>query len=107
MEYTIILGGPTASEQQARNALASERFDVHAEGHDYGLPPSTDAQAESFVSVTGDDVDKAAACVSRLGWRLRLHHETPEPTPLSEAEMLRADLAEMRAEIDALKRAKV
>ena len=79
MSLHITLSGPKASEQQARNALVAERFDVHAKGHDYGLPALSEGQAEAFVNVTGDDVDKAQACVSALGWRLRLHHETPDP----------------------------
>jgi hypothetical protein len=94
MSYTITLSGPAHSEQQARNALAAAQFDVHADSHDYGLPPHTDGQAESFVNVEGDDVDRAWDAVRSLGWRLRLHHLTAPVAPPSPERLLAEKFAE-------------
>lgn len=60
-------------------------------------------QPQAFVTVEGDDVNRAHAAVEPLGWQLRAHHETPPPEPTPEPSALEARFAAMQAEIDALK----
>lgn len=107
MSLTILLSGPRSSESQARTALAARGFAVHGTDHDYGLSPHPAGEEivepQAFVTVDGDDVNLALGTVSPLGWHLRLHHESvPEPQP-NPIVALTATLAEMRAEIAALK----
>ena len=55
---------------------------------------------ESVLVVQHPDVDVVARAVESAGWRLRSHHhamERPKPDPLT------ASLADMRAEIEALR----
>lgn len=105
MRLTIVVSGPKSSEPQVRTALASAGFEVQKTVHDHGFPPSKRKQPVAFVTVTAeeDQLDAVVACASTLGYRLRLHHETP-PEPEPSAEMrIAATLADMRREIDELK----
>ena len=103
---TIVLSGPKVGEQQARNALVAARFDVHDRGHDYGLPPLSDQQAEAFLVCEGEDVDKATEAVRGLGWTLRMHLDA-QPNPADPVFVAPPDpfveLASLRAELEALK----
>ena len=104
MSLTIVLSGPKVAEQQVRNALTAAGFGVQAHDHDYGLPPihvekKRAREAHSFVTVEGNDVDKATETVGSLGWRLRMHHETPEPKPPSTEQLLLAKLAELELKV--------
>ena len=81
----IVLSGPRAMESQARTALAGVGFAVLRDPPSYGLPDFAHEDLESnepqgFVAVEGDDIDLAHETVASLGWRLRMHHEKPEPT---------------------------
>lgn len=100
---TVVVSGPRSSEPQVRTALASQGFTVEKTVHDHGFPP--EEQPVAFVTVLADEdqLDAVAACAATLGYRLRLHHDTPEPPPSSAAMQLAATLADMRREIDELK----
>lgn len=105
MSLTIVISGPRSSEPQARTALASQGYVVQKTVHDHGFPSDPDGNPEAFVTcITDEDqLDAVAACAQTLGYRLRLHHETP-PTPEPSPEMLlAATLADMRREINELK----
>jgi hypothetical protein len=102
MSLTITLSGPRTSEQQARNALVAEQFDMSPPDHDYGLPAVSDQQAEAFITVIGDDVDKAWDAVRALGWQLRIHHETPEPARPGPEQQLADTFAEYGRRLAAL-----
>jgi hypothetical protein len=106
MSLTIVVSGPKASEPQARTALASQGYVVQKTVHDHGFPPGEEPEAFVTVECDEDQLDAVAKCAQTLGYRLRLHHDTPEPAPPSEAQVLAATLADMRREIDEL-RAKV
>jgi vacuolar-type H+-ATPase subunit I/STV1 len=108
MSLTIVVSGAKSSEPQVRTALASQGFTVQKTVHDHGFPPDPDGNPEAFVTVVAEEeqLDAVAACAASLSYRLRLHHETPEPSPPSAQEQLAATLADMRREIDEL-RAKV
>jgi hypothetical protein len=101
----IVVSGPKSSESQVRTALASQGFQVLKTVHDHRFPPDESGQPEAFVTVLADEdqLDAVAACAQTLGYRLRLHHETPEPAPPSAAMQLAATLADMQREIDELK----
>ena len=104
MSLDIVLSGPKVSEQQARNALVSAGFDVHATDHAHGMSPLSDGQqAEAFVTITGDDVNNAAEAVRSLGWALRMHFDTPEQPGPSLGEQIATEFAAVRAELAELK----
>jgi hypothetical protein len=104
LSLTIILSGPKSSVNQARTALAAARFDVQPGDHDHGLTPTITGEeireVQAFIEAHGEDINKAHTAVEPLGWTLRMHYDTPEPT---QVDKLTATLAEMRAELDALK----
>ncbi len=95
----IVVSGPKSSEPQVRTALASQGYTVLKTVHDHRFPPDESGQPEAFVTVLADEdqLDAVAACAQTLGYRLRLHHDTPE------AMQLASTLADMRREIDELK----
>lgn len=101
MSLTIVVSGPKSSEPQVRTALASQGFEVQPTVDDHGFPPEA-GQLVAFVTVLADEdhLDAVAACAQTLGYRLRLHHETP---PEPEPDPIAATLADMRREIDELK----
>lgn len=109
MSLTIVLSGPKAVEQQARRTLAALGFAVEpaAPGHGHGLPENEHGDQEqephSFIHVLGDDVDRAHQAVQAIGWRLRMHYETPEPAPPSWEEVLARDVADLKRELRELK----
>ena len=109
MSLTIVLSGPKTAESQARTALAAAGYNMHATSHDHGLPDTATGkkirQAVSFITVDGEDVDGPPAAVASLGYVLRMHHDTPEPSGPTVEERLVQELAEMRARIDALENA--
>ena len=70
---TILLTGPKSSQPQARTALAGGGFELNSKPHDYGLELE---KGTGVISVEGSDIDAAHDCVSPLGWRLTLHHES-------------------------------
>jgi hypothetical protein len=110
---TYVLSGPKAAESQVRTALAAAGFEVQRTIDDHGLP---DAQIEegrdaappqpvAFVTVTASDdqLDAVAATASTLSYVLRMHHETPEPAPPSGEQAVAEKLADLQAQIDALR----
>lgn len=107
MTLTIILSGPKSAATQARNALAAAGLDVQQTEHDHGLPATATGkdirQAQAFITVHGDDIDKAHETVAPLGWRLRMHFETTEPAPPSVEQLLADRLAALEAELAKLK----
>jgi hypothetical protein len=70
MAYTIVLAGPVAEVEQAREALAAAGF-VRGERKLHGFPDAEPGQA--FVTVEGDDIDLACSAVEPLQWGLRWH----------------------------------
>lgn len=108
MSLTIILSGPKFSESQARNALAAEAFDVQPPSpFAHGLPEMADGAAavepQSFITATGDDINRANKAVEALGWRLRMHYDTPVPAKPSAEQALADELASLRREVEELK----
>lgn len=88
---TIVLSGPIAQRGPASKTLAQNGFSIAdgdpTDGH--GLPdveqlvenadgvPVMVAKSDagvSWLTVHGDDVDRAQELVSGFGWRLRAHH---------------------------------
>lgn len=102
----VILSGPASSRQQARTALATRGMAVAPVDHDHGLPARADGtegrEPQAFITVHDVHIDHAADAVRPLGWVLRMHYETEPPQP-TEADQLRAELAAMQREIQALK----
>lgn len=107
MSLTIVLSGPKVSTSQACTALVAAGINVQATERDHGLPPCADGEdireAQSFITAEGDDIDRAHQVVSSLGWGLRMHYPTPEPVPPSAEAVLAQELAELKAEVAALK----
>jgi len=108
MPLTIVLSGPKASVNQARTSLASAGVgDVMSVDHDHGLPPLASGEeireAQGFITLLGEDIDAASRAVAGLGWRLRLHFPTPEPPPPNEMDLLREDVANLKAQMADLK----
>lgn len=105
MSLTVVVSGPKSSEPQVRTALASQGFTIQKTVHDHGFPPDESGQPVAFVTCIADDdqLDAVVACAQTLGYRLRLHHDTPEPPPPSTAMQLAATLADMQREISELK----
>ena len=105
MSLTVVTSGPKSSEPQVRTALASQGFTVQKTVHDHGFPADESGEPIAYVTCECEEeqLDAVAACAQTLGYRLRLHHETPIPPPPSETQLLAATLADMRSEIDELK----
>ena len=85
MDWTSKLP-PYASEEHAAQAKKAKR---HGE--------------QGFVTLSvadAEELNRAVAAVEPCGWVLRVHYDEPDPPKL---DPIAATMAEMRAEIDALK----
>lgn len=125
MPIIACLSGPEHTRANVDVALEDARIPHLPEKH-HGmmdwtskLPPFASEEAEKaakkskrlggpqgFVTVhlaDADELNAAVAAVEKHGWVLRVHYpEPPKPEPSPESKIA-ATLAEMRAEIDALK----
>lgn len=118
---TIALSGPADTRAQAEVALEDARIPVYPTsgpcpcgcpavgplgqpaGHHAVMDWRTKFPDEdcAWLTVEHKDVNHVVSVVEKAeGWRLRMHYETPAPPA---PDPLTATLAEMRAEIDALK----
>lgn len=76
------MSGPNHSRTQAIKALEDAGFVVHLDefgeplNHNWGMEHEVDNGA--WLTVEGDDIDKANDAVGPFGWRLRAHHDAPE-----------------------------
>jgi hypothetical protein len=124
MSLIACLSGPERTRANVDVALEDARIphlpDDHHGTMDWTskLPPYASEEAEKiakkdkrhgpqgFVIVhlaDADELNAAVAAVEPHGWALRVHYpEPPKPEPSPE-QQIAATLAEMRAEIDALK----
>lgn len=99
---TIVLSGPASFITQAKSALRAARFDVQDTEHDWGLNGTPEGHA--YVTVIGDDIDKAWAAVDPLGWRLRSHwNNDPVETEHSALALSPAELSAVRELLKASK----
>lgn len=102
---TIALSGPASTRAQAEVALEDARIPIYPTDHWAPMhwPTKFPGETDEWITVEHDDVDHIARTVEPAGWRLRLHYETPPKPEPSPEQKLAATIAEMRAEIDALK----
>ena len=102
MTLTILVSGPKATVAQARNVLGVAGFRVLDTDRDHGYPATVTGkkirEAQAFVTVEGDDVDRAHEVVTPLHWRLRAHWETP---PIPEPS-LESKFAALQAQVEKL-----
>ena len=81
----IVLSGPIHEATRVADDLAQAGFtllpDVNGDPspHDYGFDGEAQGVPVRFLSVDGEDVDKAAGIAAEAGWRLRGHWTVPEP----------------------------
>jgi hypothetical protein len=107
MSYTIALSGPADSRAAAEVALEDAGLALLPSDHHALMdwrskfPDTPDDVA--WITVLGKDVNAAVRAVEPCGWALRVHSPTPVPPKPSDAQVLTATIAEMRADIDALK----
>ena len=102
---TIALSGPADTRAHAEVALEDARVPVYPADHHAPMdwnakfPGDTD----EWITVEHEDPGHVASIVEPAGWRLRVHYETPEAPRPTAAQIQAATIAEMRAELDALK----
>lgn len=102
---TIALSGPADTRAQAEVALEDARIPVYPSDHHAPMdwrskfPDDTD----EWITVEHDNPGHVASVVEPAGWRLRMHYEVPARPEPSAMDLLIADMATMRAELDALK----
>lgn len=105
MSYTIAISGPARTRAKAEVALETKRIRVLPDNHHAVMnwrskfPDDTD----EWITVEADHPDEVVTAVESANWRLRVHYLTPEPPAPSQTDVLTATLAEMQAEIAALK----
>ena len=105
--YTIALSGPERTRAQAEVALELARIPILPDDHHAPMPwaskfPEDD---DAWLTVEHEDVDVAARVVESAGWRLRVHYPAPEKPKPTQEQIMAATIADMQAEIAALKAA--
>lgn len=101
--YTIALSGPERSRTQAEVALELAHITVLPSDAAMDWHAKFPEDKDSWLTVEHDDVDAVVEAVASAKWRLRVHYPTlPKPSPVSGQE-LAATIADMQAEIAALK----
>ncbi len=111
--WVVVLSGPASNRAKAEVALEQAGIPLLPADHyaqmdwERKLTPLASGEkpktAQAFITVAHPDINAPVAAVEKHGYVLRVHHEmAPEPQPSVE-QVLTATLAEMRAEIDALK----
>lgn len=104
--WIITIGGPARTRAKAEVALECARVELLPPGHHGAIDWSRRLPQErgrELLTVLHGDVDEVANAVRDARWTLVAHHPLPpEPEPTPE-QRLHATIAEMRAEIAALK----
>lgn len=106
MDYTIVVSGPAESRAHAEVALEDAGLPLLPKDHHALMDwrskfPHDD---DAFVTVVGKHPDQAVGALEGLeGWRLRVHYPTPEKPEPSPEQQFAATVADMKAEIEALK----
>lgn len=103
-DLTIVLSGPHQYGATLAATLANDGYTAETAGDSHGLPACTDGTDDTTVgwlTVTGGDVDPAAAAAAELGWQLRAHWPTPPPPPPDPVAVLEARLAALEARLPA------
>src|SRR5690242_4339672 len=94
-QAAIVLSGPLSRRAQVLKSLTGNGFAKADEDNPMGLPSTAEGDDDpsiGFVSVHGDDVDRALELVQGTGWVLRAHWQAVMRTspPLAEDDRLAA-----------------